>query len=58
MPQQRPQMIYSAQMQHHWQNNQPHHSRMMYPQADNGLFIRRKFILLGYNIWQANFHSK
>ncbi|CAG9540320.1 unnamed protein product [Cercopithifilaria johnstoni] len=35
MPQQRPQMIYSGQIQHHWQNNQPHHPRMMYPQADN-----------------------
>ncbi|VDP14016.1 unnamed protein product [Onchocerca flexuosa] len=35
MPQQRPQMVYGGQMQHHWQNNQSHHSRMMYPQADN-----------------------
>ncbi|MCP9261036.1 hypothetical protein DINM_004428 [Dirofilaria immitis] len=35
VPQQRPQMIYGGQMQHHWQNSQSHHARMMYPQADN-----------------------
>ncbi|VDM09601.1 unnamed protein product [Wuchereria bancrofti] len=35
MPQQRPQIMYGGQMQHHWQNNQSHHSRMIYPQADS-----------------------
>ncbi|KAK6113664.1 hypothetical protein QQG55_52570 [Brugia pahangi] len=35
MSQQRPQIMYSGQMHHHWQNSQSHHSRMIYPQTDS-----------------------